>query len=196
MTASVMAQPNPWLEHLQPLQLPEPISNWPLASGGWLVLGFIGLGLLWQAGRLWRQWLANGYRRAAGQRLDELQQLLGQSGAASQPSARLLALRELPQLLRRTALASTGQPADPAVIRLQGPAWWAWLDQSMGQAYQQQPFQRQLGPLLDQLAWAPDAQLLLLSGPQLDPLIHGLRQWTRRHISQVPLPMEEPPCCN
>ena len=185
------AEPNPWLTHLQPLQLPEPISHWPLAPGWWLLLGCIGLGLLWQGLRHWRRWLDNGYRRAALQRLDELAQALTPSTIGGPDKARLAALRELPQLLRRIALASTGHPADPAVIRLQGAQWWAWLDQSMVD----QPFEHQLGPLLDQLAWAPDAQLLQLSDAELTALMLGLRQWTQRHLSKAPLPDEEPPCC-
>lgn len=183
------AKANPWLEHLQPLQLPEPVSSWPLAPGWWLLLGAVGLGLLWQGLRHWRRWLDNGYRRAALQQFDELERQLCQP---RQASTRLAALRELPQLLRRVALASTGYPADPTVIRLHGTQWWAWLDQPMVD----QPFQHQLGPLLDQLAWAPDAQLLQLSDAEITALVQGLRQWTLRHITKAPLPDEEPPCCN
>jgi hypothetical protein len=101
---------------LEELPLPDPVSWFP-ATVGW---AFVAALLLVCAGvfawRLRQAWLRARYRREALARL----------GAIDDGSARI---EELPELLRRTALAAF---AREDVAPLRGPAWVEWLNANGG----------------------------------------------------------------
>ena len=102
------------LEHLFDLAVPPPVPWWPPAPG-WFVVGGVVLGLgFWGAWRAWRRWRAAAYRRAA---LAEWRQLKAQ---AADSGHREIALRHLPELVKRVALAAFPREA---VASLSGETW-------------------------------------------------------------------------
>jgi len=95
------------LDLLHDIVEPAPVSWWPLASG-WYVLGVVVLALLVViAARLWVRWKANAYRRIA---IAEL--------------ADVTSVRDVSQLLRRTALANASRVE---LAELTEDAWPDWL---------------------------------------------------------------------
>jgi hypothetical protein len=85
----------PSIEQLKEIALPAPVSYAPQTWGWWVLLGLLVLTALIIAARRYWQWRRDRYRREALVRLAQLQQR----------SDDLSALRELPELLKRTALS-------------------------------------------------------------------------------------------
>lgn len=136
----------PGLDQLRELPLPPPVSYWP-QTWGWaaLALAIVALGVYALAAWVRRR-RRNLYRRQA---LAELARL--RLAAADQP----LAARQLPDLLKRTALAA----------RCSGMA---------------RPAER----LLATLAYAPDATVRELDPATLDRLFDDSRRWIERHRAE------------
>lgn len=153
----------PGLDQLRELPLPEPVSYWP-QTWAWAVLGLLSMATaVWLAARAWRRWRGNRYRREA---LSELQRI--EAEAAADP----LAARDLPALLKRTALAA--QPSG-AAAPLAGEAWTAWL------ARCGPPLPEDGARLLATLAYAPDAAVRALDPADLHGLLAASRHWMERH---------------
>lgn len=150
------------LEHLVDIVVPPPVPWWPPAPG-WYVVGGLALVLgLRAARRAWVRWHAAAYRRAA---LAELERLESQG-------QREAALRELPALVKRTALAAF--PRD-AVASLSGAAWLRFLDRT-GRT---DAFTRGRGQVLGELVYDPRAA-------RMDPaaaaeLFRVVRTWIGTH---------------
>lgn len=159
-----MSTPAASIEQLQNLPLPPAVSYFP-QTWGWLllVLGLLGLGLFFACRSAWRWWRER-YRRAA---LAELALL--ESALATDRDA----LRQLPALLKRTALSMPGQPA---VASLGGADWQAFLQRCSASALPSD-LARQLG----ELAYAPPAQLQALPDAQVRQLLAVCRQWLEQH---------------
>lgn len=159
------------LDQLHPLLLPAPPS-WLPQTPAWGVLAV--LVVLALAVLLWRglrRWHANRHRRHA---LAELRRLRSELNAGTVPPARRLqAARQLPELVRRLALAHAPRSE---VAPLQGEAWSAWLDCSLGDA--ERPFTRGPGRHLSGWAYRPDAAL---PWDELDALLTLLERWIRHH---------------
>ncbi|MGH8387515.1 MAG: DUF4381 domain-containing protein, partial [Pseudomonas sp.] len=85
----------PSIEQLKEIALPAPVSYAPQTWGWWVLLGLLVLTALIIAARRYWQWKRDRYRREALARLAQLQQR----------SDDLNALRELPELLKRTAIS-------------------------------------------------------------------------------------------
>ena len=101
------------LNRLVPASEPDLIPLVP-QTAGWTVLAvLLLLGLALLGWRFFRRYRANAYRRAALAELDE---------AGNDPAA-------MAELLRRTALAAYSRTE---VASLNGPAWLAFLDESLG----------------------------------------------------------------
>ena len=158
------------LDQLHPLLLPAPPS-WLPQTAAWGVLAALVtltlVALLWRGLRRWR---ANRHRRRA---LAELRRLRAELQAAAPPSRRLQAARQLPELVRRLALAHAPRNE---VAPLQGEAWSAWLDRSLGDAAR--PFTRGPGRHLTGWAYRPEAAL---PWDELDALLALLERWIRHH---------------
>ena len=108
------------ISQLQNLPLPAPVSYFP-QTWGWLALLLILLGAaLFYAGRTCWHWHKNRYRRAALAELLLIESAVGNSNNRD-------ALRLLPDLLKRAALAMPGQPD---VASLQADAWQDFLQRS------------------------------------------------------------------
>lgn len=143
---------------LKELSLPEPISWFP-ATEGWLVVAVLLLfGVAWVAWRLRRSWLRARYRRQALVRLAAIE-----SGAAG--------IDELPELLRRTALAAF---AREEVAALRGTEWVAWLNAHGGR------FEPAAGGWLDRLPYDAAAAGQIDSGTTVR-LIAASRRWVKAH---------------
>ncbi len=155
------------ISQLQQLPLPEAVSYVP-QTWGWLVLLIAAITLmLFVSVRHVLAWRRNRYRRAALHELACLQQQL------EHPDTRLAALRQLPELLKRTALS---MPQKPLVESLSGAAWQHWL-QSCSPAALPAEFSQQLA----QLAYAPAARLAELSPTQIAQLFGHSQVWLEQH---------------
>jgi hypothetical protein len=95
------------LERLHDIVLPPAVPWWPPAPGWYVVLVLLLLTAAWLGWRWWKQWQANGYRRAALRHLATLQDA---------PA--------IAELLRRTALAIAPRHVIAEKI---GTAWIDWL---------------------------------------------------------------------
>lgn len=162
------------LDQLHPLLLPAPPSWLPQTPAWGVLAALLALAL---AALLWRglrRWHANRHRRRA---LAELRRLRAQLQAVAPPARRLQAARQLPELVRRLALAHAPRNE---VAPLQGEAWSAWLDRSLPE--DAQPFTRGPGRRLADWAYLPEAAL---PWDELDPLLDLVERWIGRH--RVPL---------
>ncbi|MBF7729248.1 DUF4381 domain-containing protein [Pseudomonas sp. N040] len=154
------------ISQLQVLPLPEPVSYFP-QTWGWLALLLLLLGtaVLFGGRALWR-WRCNRYRRAALTQLVQLQAALTSNTDRSP-------LRQLPDLLKRTALSIPGQVG---VSSLGGCDWQRFLEQCCPA-----PLPADFSAQLAMLSYAPDAQLQALSEQQIADLLGVSRQWLEQH---------------
>jgi hypothetical protein len=159
---------NYMLNGLREVTLPEPPSYRPQTMG-WVILAIAGLLLLslWSIQR-YRTWRKNRYRRAALHQLKSLEQL------AQDPSHRLEALRALPILLKRTALAAYSRDQ---VASLHSDDWLAFLDQT----HPGNDFTQGDGRLLVQLAYQSPTAIAQLSSETVAQLISISRTWIAHH---------------
>jgi len=159
---------NYMLNGLQEITLPEPPSYRPQTLG-WKILVVIGLILLvlWSIQR-YQIWHRNRYRRAALKQLKELEQ------HSQDLSNRVEVLKELPVLLKRTALAA--YPREQ-VASLHGNEWLTFLDNT----YPGNDFTQGNGQLLAQLAYQPPQAIAQLPAETFTDLIATTRRWITRH---------------
>lgn len=154
------------LQSLQEIPLPQPVS-WLPQTVGWLYLGIavlIAISLL--AWHLWRRWQANRYRRDALAELDAIEARVRLDDAN--------AMRELPALLKRTAL---GYTARARVAALSGADWLRFLEQSAPRA----GIDPTTGQKLWQLAYAPAPGDL--SAADCAALCAQARRWISHHAA-------------
>lgn len=160
--------PAPGLDQLQELPLPALPSYWP-QTWGWAVLAAVLLaGIGWAALRGWRRYRRNLYRRQAIQALDRLKQEIRVDP---------LAVRELPDLLKRTALAAQTEGQRYGVAALHGHGWFDYLQHSAGR----EVFPAHSERMLSTLAYAPDETVRALDRETLNQLIVASRQWVEHH---------------
>ena len=154
------------ISQLQTLPLPEPVSYFP-QTWGWLVLLLILVAAAaFYGGRAAWRWQRNRYRRAALAEFSQLQTTLSNSSGRS-------ALRQLPDLLKRTALA---MPDHPQVASLHADGWQRFLQQRSPSALPGD-FSQQLALL----AYAPNEQLEALPAAQIEHLLSICLQWLEQH---------------
>jgi len=172
------------LDQLHPLLLP-PLPAWTPQTAGWAVLAVLVLmALLWSAWRGMQRWRAGRFRRLALAELTRLRLDLQSAQFPELPAARLSAARQLPELVRRLALAHAPRRE---VASLQGAAWSAWLDRSLerkvgrSSSEPSQAFTQGAGQRLSDWAYLPPEQL---PWDTLPALLALLERWIRQH--QVP----------
>jgi Domain of unknown function (DUF4381) len=159
------------LENLFDLVAPPPVPWWPPAPG-WFVVRGVGLVLVtWTAWRAWQRWRAAAYRRAA---LAELQQL---KTLAANPKQREAALQQVPELIKRTALAAFPRGD---VASLSGMEWLRFLDRT-GQT---NAFTRGRGQLLPELAYDPRGTAQM-DASAVEELFSVVRRWIDRHSAAI-----------
>ncbi|MGJ7515362.1 DUF4381 domain-containing protein [Pseudomonas baetica] len=184
----------PSIDQLKELALPAPVSYAPQTWGWWVLLGLFLLSALVIAARRYWQWRRDRYRREALVRLAQLQKR----------SDDLSALRELPELLKRTAISmpnkyspvgasllakavqhSTSKVPDtslsragslPQVTGLGGRDWQNFL-----QAHVKQPLPADFSQQLALLAYAPEATLRALPAEQRQHLFDTCKLWVEHH---------------
>ncbi len=118
-----MKSPDPAsLQNLNDIVLPPPVSWWPLASGWYFLSGLLLLVAAWFLYRSIQRWNHNRYRRAALHELNEI------SKGLQSESARERSLRQIPSLLKRTALSA--YPRDE-VASLSGDDWHRFLNATL-----------------------------------------------------------------
>lgn len=161
-----MSAEAPGLDQLRELPLPAAVPYWP-QTWGWLVLAVILLALL--GGGLFaalRHRRRNRYRREALAELGRLDQAV---------QADPLALRALPGLIKRTALAAQRGGKTRGVGALSGEAWVRAL--ATGSVALAPDSAR----LLAVIAYAPDDRLRGLAPAQTQQLLRETRAWMERH---------------
>lgn len=162
-----MSADAPGLDQLRELPLPAAVPYWP-QTWGWLVLAVILLALL--GGGLFaalRHRRRNRYRREALAELGRLDQAV---------QVDPLALRALPGLIKRTALAAQrGGRKTGGVGALSGEAWVRAL------AAGSVALAPDSATLLAVIAYAPDDRLRSLAPAQTRQLLRETRVWMERH---------------
>jgi hypothetical protein len=155
------------LENLYDIVTPPPVPWWPPAPG-WFVVGGVVLVLIARvAWRAWKRRQAAAYRRAG---LAEWQRL---KVMAADPGQREAALRQLPELMKRTALAAFPREE---VAPLSGSAWLRFLDRT-GHT---DAFTHGCGQLLPDLSYNPQATADL-DAATVEALFAIARRWIRGH---------------
>lgn len=156
------------LQQLREISLPDPVSWTPRTVGWYVVFGLaavVASRLIWIA---YCRYRSNAYRRAALAELSVIEQ------AVRLGRRRDEALATLPSLLKRTALA--GYPRSE-VAGLSGPAWLAFLDQTMRGS----GFAIGEGCRVSELAYAPRNRVAQISDESLTALLRLARRWIAHH---------------
>lgn len=155
------------LESLHPLMQPEPPAWTPQTVGWQVLMALLCLALGWAVLRGFQGWRARRFRRLALAQLQAVRHDLGVE------ALRVAAVRRVPELVRQLALAHAPRGQ---VAALQGEAWWAWLDDSLGDPAR--PFSAGVGRRLADWAYAPPSAL---SWSDIGPTLDVLERWMRRH---------------
>ncbi|MBD9442528.1 DUF4381 domain-containing protein [Pseudomonas sp. PDM04] len=155
----------PSIDQLQEIALPAPIGYAPQTWGWWVLLGVLVLTALTIAIQRYRQWRHDAYRREALVRLAQLHTRMDD----------LSALRELPELLKRTAL-SMPSTTPVGAAALGNEDWQGFL-----QRHSPQPLPADLSRQLALLAYAPDATLQALPADQRERLFATCQHWVEHH---------------
>ena len=156
------------LQNLHDILIPYPVPFWPPAPG-WYVLGaVVVIGIVWVTWRWFQSWRANRYRREALAELDRLEI------SVQDDFSREAALRGLPELVKRTALAGLRRDH---VASLSGKAWLEFLDQTGStDAFTQGP-----GSLLLDFSYQTPSALERISEKQIKELVSLIRKWIKTH---------------
>jgi hypothetical protein len=158
----------PSIDQLKDLAIPGPDVSYFPHTWGWAVL--VALVLAGLVAAYWRRrvhWQRDLYRREALQRLAILEQQI------QRPGHRVLALRELPELLKRVALS---MPNAQAATTLRSAQWQAFLQQHAAE-----PLPGDFAAQLAGLAYQPSEQLTRLTPEQLRELLSVCRRWIEAH---------------
>lgn len=156
------------LESLHDIVAAPPAPWWPPAPG-WYFLALAVLVLIaWAAWYGIRKRRANAYRRAALRELDHLSELLLDAAGAGP------ALRALPGLLKRTALAAWPREE---VASLNGREWLDFLVRT-GRT---QGFGEGAGSMLTEIAYRHDEALASIPEKEVIRLFDLSRDWIKRH---------------
>lgn len=165
----------PSVDQLKELALPAPFSYAPQTWGWWTLLVLLVVAAVVIGVRRYLHWRRDRYRREGLERLAQLRRHV------EDPRA----LRELPELLKRVAMAipvAKGWPWKHAVTPPPNPAA---LGGAQWQAFLQRHFRHKLpgdlGQQLAQFAYAPDEVLTALPVAQREALFDTCQRWVEQH---------------
>jgi len=156
------------LQNLQDIVVPDPIP-WLPPAPGWYALGLAGLLLLiWFCANIYLAWNRNRYRREALAALDRFEKELVET------TQYWKILPQLPELVKRTALAAHGRAR---VASLTGSNWLAFLDNTGSTDI----FGKGAGSLLLQCSYESATSLETVSKGRISDLCKAIRQWIKKH---------------
>lgn len=155
------------LQNLNDIVLPVATGWWPLAAGWYFLLGILLVVLAWFAYSSVKRWTENGYRRAA------LHQLHLLSTDINDADKRDDALRQLPVLLKRTALSVYPRSQ---LASLTGREWHDFLNSKVSRP----SFTRSTAGLLDKIAYSV-GELNAVDPGSVDELMEACRHWLKHH---------------
>lgn len=160
--------PNPGLQGLHEILLPDPVSRLPQTAGWYVLFGVVLLGLLAWAYAGLRRFRADRYRRLALAELGGLEREF----AASRDRSRVLP--QIAVLLKRTALSAY---ARTDVAGLSGESWLAFLDRTAGcRVFSEGP-----GRLFGEIAYVTAARIEQIPEEGIADLFRFARGWIRKH---------------
>jgi hypothetical protein len=163
-----MKSPDPSsLQNLNDIVLPAAVGWWPLASGWYFLLGFLLLVLGWFGYRSLRRWINNRYRRAA------LHELTTISESLQCESERTRNLRQIPGLLKRTALSA--YPRNE-VASLSGKDWYGFLNSTLVPPL----FTKDVTNTLDTISYTTGT-LNEVDSSAANKLLSLSRRWVKQH---------------
>ena len=155
------------LQNLNDIVLPATIGWWPLASGWYVLIGLLLIALIWFSYRSLRRWINNGYRRAA---LRELQLL---EDRIQQPEVRDAGLRQIPILLKRTALSVYPRSQ---VASLTGKDWFDFLNSTV----KEPSFTESTASTLNKVSYSTGG-LSTVDAQATTALLNASRSWLKHH---------------
>ena len=165
----VAPAPDPRLEALADIVVPEAVSLTPVTLGWKLLAGALILALLVVALAAYRRYRQNRYRREALAELKVLSEAVGGDG-----EGKIEALRTLPALLRRVALSADDRAA---VASLSGDAWLSYLDAGYpGAGFADGPGRR-----VEAVGYLPEPEVAALDSGTVDALFREVRTWIASH---------------
>lgn len=156
------------LDNLHDIVAPPPVPWWPPAPGWWIVGAVIAYLVAWGAVRALHAWQQSRYRREA------LRALRGIEREAASADARPQALRQLGELLKRTALSAWPREQ---VASLTGHAWWSFLDRTSNM---HDFVDTGAGAVIEQAAY-DDRAAAGVDGRRFTELAISVENWIRRH---------------
>jgi len=155
------------LQNLHDIIMPQPVPWWPPAPGWYVIGGITLLALTWILWQLYARWRSNAYRRIS---LKELGRIRSKIQSAQPESS----LRELPEIVKRTALSVWPREK---VASLTGSEWLLFLDRTGNTNV----FTKGDGRLLAELGYIKKEKLTSLSNEKVDYLLHITEKWIRDH---------------
>jgi len=158
------------LQNLHDIIIPGPVPWWPPAPGWYVTGGIIFLLFTWISWRFYTRWRSNEYRRLSIKELGRIRSNIQSDQSES-------SLRELPELVKRTALSVWPREQ---VASLTGSEWLRFLDQTGNTDV----FTKGDGRLLAELGYAKKQKLTSLSDEQIGSLLRITEKWIREHRIQ------------
>lgn len=155
------------LQNLHDIVLPPPVGWWPLANGWVFLLGLLVIVIAWLSYRSIQRWNRNRYRRAALHELAEI------SRGLEVGSDRERHLRQIPGLLKRTALAA--YPRNE-VASLNGERWYRFLNGTLKTPL----FTTAVSATLEHISYA-GGDLAKLDSNSVHKLLDVSGRWVKQH---------------
>lgn len=163
-----MNSPDPAsLQNLNDIVLPEAVGWWPLASGWYVLIGLLLIIVTWFIYTSIRYRIKNRYRRMA---LHQLQLLTREMNS---PDKRDSVLRQIPILLKRTAL--TAYPRKE-LASLTGKSWHDFLNSKV----RTPSFTESNGDSLDRISYSV-GNLDTIDTGAANELLRACRHWFKNH---------------
>jgi hypothetical protein len=155
------------LQNLNDIVLPATVSWWPLAPGWYILIGILLIALVCFSYRSLKRWINNRYQRAALRELQILEERI------NNPEERDASLRQIPVLLKRTALSVYPRSR---VASLSGNDWFQFLDST-----EKKPsFTATTSNTLNAVSYSTGS-LNTLDLQATDALINASRSWLIHH---------------
>jgi hypothetical protein len=161
--------PDPRLEALADIVVPETVSLTPVTVGWKLLAGVLILALALAGMAAYRRYRRKRYRREALAELKVLSATVTQAGPG-----KVEALQALPALLRRVALSADHREA---VASLSGEAWLDYLDTR----YPGNGFAMGPGREVEAVGYLPEPQVSALDSGAVEALLEEIRSWIESH---------------